>query len=577
MKQIEEFKNKLVPVFDNDLRTRQWENIVDYSIIALIVISTIEVFLSTFTTVVDKYGNILHFIDILTTVIFTIEIILRIWVASKINPNYKGIRGRIKYCFSFYGFIDIISTLPFYLNFITPLPYNALKVFRVLRLLRVFRYMKSFRLLSDAIVSKKNELLISIQFLTITTIILSFVLFFAEHLAQPDIYNNGLYPMVWAFAQYIGDPGGFAENPPITFVGKVVACIVGVLGIAIFAVPAGLIGSGFMEVIEEDRKKEKDKANVEKLRRRFQLTQCRYTKFLRTPQYASLATIQEKTLMTTEDIFDAIASSEEFRLKNLAKTRPIEERPNDKLVVEHFLLNRPYGGLIDRKSNVTIVSTSSFTEVSTGHVAYYLAKIGGFNYISKEIANKDNEEGTNVSYYNIPDNFTSECFELFISDLKELSSRPNSWVIFLLSASGGEEPVYPTQFHYIIGGNKGEVNYNDSDLTINDTASFDAMYKELEEQIKTQFDLTSDIQEYHAKIRPNNIARYIRKGDNKPNAFTIRIAWSVTCWDYRITLISKVMAEIMNKYLEPDKEKTISTELTKLVAGKDYGYNFYEE
>lgn len=577
MRKIEEFKNKLVPVFDNDLRTRQWENIVDYSIIALIIISTIEVFLSTFTTVVDKYGNILHFIDILTTVIFTIEIILRIWVASEINPKYKGLKGRIKYCFSFYGFIDIISTLPFYLNFIIPLPYNALKVFRVLRLLRVFRYMKSFRLLSDAIVSKKNELLISIQFLTITTIILSFILFFAEHLAQPDIYNNGLYPMVWAFAQYIGDPGGFAENPPITFVGKVVACIVGVLGIAIFAVPAGLIGSGFMEVIEEDRKKEKDKANVEKLRRRFQLTQCRHTKFLRTPQYVSLATIQEKTLMTTEDIFDAIASSEEFRLKNLAKTRPIEERPNDKLVVEHFLLNRPYGGLIDRKSNVTIVSTSSFTEVSTGHVAYYLAKIGGFNYISKEIANKDNEEGTNVSYYNIPDNFTSECFELFISDLKELSSRPNSWVIFLLSASGGEEPVYPTQFHYIIGGNKGEVNYNDSDLTINDTASFDAMYKELAEQIKTQFDLTSDIQEYHAKIRPKNIARYIRMGDNKPNAFTIRIAWSVTCWDYRITLISKVMVEIMNKYLEPDKEKTISTELTKRVAGKDYGYNFYEE
>ena len=120
-----------------------------------------------------------------------------------------------------------------------------------------------------------------------------------------------------------------------------IACIVGVLGIAIFAVPAGLIGSGFVEVIEADRKAEKDKANVEKLRQRFKFAQCRYTKFIRTPQYVSLATIQEKTLMTNEDIFDAIASSEEFRLKNLAKTRPIEERPSDKLVVEHFLLNRP--------------------------------------------------------------------------------------------------------------------------------------------------------------------------------------------------------------------------------------------
>ena len=577
MKQIDEFKNKLVPVFDNDLRTRQWENIVDYSIIALIIISTIEVFLSTFTTVVDKYGNILHFIDILTTVIFTIEIILRIWVASKINPKYKGLKGRIKYCFSFYGFIDIISTLPFYINFITPLPYNALKVFRVLRLLRVFRYMKSFRLLSDAIASKKNELWISIQFLAITTVILSFVLFFAEHLAQPDVYSNGVYPMIWAFAQYIGDPGGFAEYPPVTFIGKIVACIVGILGIAIFAVPAGLIGSGFMEVIEEDRKKEKDKANVEKLRESFKLVQCRYTKLFRTPQYVSLATIQEKTLMTTEDIFDAIASSDEFRLKNLARSRSIEERPNDKLVVEHFLLNRPYGGLIDRNSNVTIVSTSSSSEVSTGHVAYYLAKIGGFNYISKEIANKDNKDGVGVSYYNIPDNFTSENFELFREDINKLSSRPNSWVIFLLSASGGEEPAYPKQFHYIIGGNKGEVDYQDSNLTIKDTTTFEAMYKELSEQIESQFNLTSDIQEYHAGTNPKNIARHIGRSDNKPNAFTLRIAWSVTCWDYRITHISKVMADIMNKYLEPEKEKALSTELTKRVSGKDYGYNFYKE
>ena len=383
--------------------------------------------------------------------------------------------------------------------------------------------------------------------------------------------------MVWAFAQYIGDPGGFAEYPPVTFAGRLIACIVGVLGIAIFAVPAGLVGSGFMEVIENDRKVEKDKANVEKLRERFKFTQCRYTKFIRTPQYVSLATIQEKTLMTTEDIFDAIASSEEFRLKNLAKTRPIEERPNDKLVVEHFLLNRPYGGMIDRKSKVTIVSTSSTSEVSTGHVAYYLAKIGGFNYISKEIANKDKKDGTGVSYYNIPEGFTSENFELFMSDLNQLSSSPDSWVIFLLSASGGEEPVYPTQFHYIIGGKKGEVNYSDPNLTVKDTATFEAMYKELSEKIKEAFDLDSDIQQYHAGTNSKNIARHVGTPDMRPNAFTIRIAWSVTCWDYRITAISKEMADIINKHIEPEKEKTVSTELTTRVAGKDYGYNFYKE
>lgn len=568
---------KLARVFDDNFKTRQWENIVDYIIIGFIVISTVEVFLSTFNSITDKYGHVLHFIDVFTTIVFTIEISLRILLANHLNPKYKGFAGRIKYCFSFFGLMDIISTLPYYLNFIVPLPYNILKVLRVVRLLRVFRYMKSFRFLSDAISSKKNELWISIQFLAIITTILSFLLFFVEHAAQPEVYQNGIYPMIWAFAQYIGDPGGFAQYPPVTFVGRLIACIVGVLGIAIFAVPAGLIGSGFVEVIEADRKAEKDKANVEKLRQRFKFAQCRYTKFIRTPQYVSLATIQEKTLMTNEDIFDAIASSEEFRLKNLAKTRPIEERPSDKLVVEHFLLNRPYGGMIDRKSKVTIVSTSSFTEVSTGHVAYYFAKIGGFNYISKEIANKDKEDGTGVSYYNIPDDLNSENFKLFMSDLNKLSASPDSWVIFLLSASGGEEPIYPTQFHYIIGGKKGEVDYNDPNLTIKDTSTFDAMYKELSEKIKESFDLESDIQKYHAGTSPKNIARHLGMPDMRPNAFTIRIAWSVTCWDYRITAISKEMAAIINKHLEPNTEKTVSKELTTRVSGKDYGYQFYKE
>ena len=568
---------KLARVFDDNFKTRQWENIVDYIIIGFIVISTVEVFLSTFNSITDKYGHVLHFIDVFTTIVFTIEISLRILLANHLNPKYKGFVGRIKYCFSFFGLMDIISTLPYYLNFIVPLPYNILKVLRVVRLLRVFRYMKSFRFLSDAILSKKNELWISIQFLAIITTILSFLLFFVEHAAQPEVYQNGIYPMIWAFAQYIGDPGGFAQYPPVTFVGRLIACIVGVLGIAIFAVPAGLIGSGFVEVIEADRKAEKDKANVEKLRQRFKFAQCRYTKFIRTPQYVSLATIQEKTLMTNEDIFDAIASSEEFRLKNLAKTRPIEERPSDKLVVEHFLLNRPYGGMIDRKSKVTIVSTSSTSEVSTGHVAYYLAKIGGFNYISKEIANKDKKDGTGVSYYNIPDDLNSENFKLFMSDLNKLSSSPDSWVILLLSASGGEEPVYPTQFHYIIGGKKGEVDYNDPNLTIKDTSTFDAMYKELSEKIKESFDLESDIQKYHAGTSPKNIARHLGTPDMRPNAFTIRIAWSVTCWDYRITAISKEMAAIINKHLEPNTEKTVSKELTTRVSGKDYGYQFYKE
>ena len=180
MSRIASFKRELSRVFDDNLHTKQWHNYVDYTIIGLIIISTLEVFISTFAGVEQRFGKILIFIDIFTVIIFTIEVSLRIWCADLIDDKYKGFLGRIRYCCSFYGLIDILSTYPFYLSFLFPFPYTALKVLRIARLLRVFRYMHSFRLLAEAFKSKKNELWVSVQFLAIVTIILSLILFFVE-------------------------------------------------------------------------------------------------------------------------------------------------------------------------------------------------------------------------------------------------------------------------------------------------------------------------------------------------------------------------------------------------------------
>ena len=215
MTKIEKFRKQLACVFDNDLRTKQWENYADYAIIGLILISTISVFVSTFN-ISPLCEQVLYVIDIVTVIAFTIEVSLRIWVADEINPKYLGFWGRVRYCFTFYGLIDILSTYTFYISIFLPLPYTVLKSLRVVRLIRVFRYMRSFRLLQTAISSKAKEMLISLQFLVIVTLMLSFVLFFYEHAAQPEVYDNGIKSVIWAFAQYIGDPGGFANTPPVT-------------------------------------------------------------------------------------------------------------------------------------------------------------------------------------------------------------------------------------------------------------------------------------------------------------------------------------------------------------------------
>ena len=561
------FKMSLARVFDDDLRTRQWQNIADYVIIGLIVLSTIEVFLSTYEGIVEKYGHILKLIDWFTTIFFTIEVTLRIWTADLQNEKYKGFWGRVRYCFTFYGLIDILSTYPFYLHFFMPMPYVAMKVLRIFRLLRIFRYMKSFKILGNAISSKKQELTVSMAFLVILTIILSFLLYFAEHTAQPELCENGWKTMVWAFAKYLGDPGGIADFPMVTFWGNLIAIIVGVLGIAIFAVPAGLISSGFIEVIEERRKRENTRKNVEKLHLAFERKLDRPTRFQVVPMFVSIADVQARLNMSEADVYDALSDAKDFRLINLAATQTIEQHPEDRLAIEHFPINRPYGVCINRGSKITIVSPSSYNDPVIGHFAYYVAKIGGFNYVSRELGISRPYK----SFYLINPDEDVPCLKEYLADINNLSSQEGSWIITLLAASGGSEPTYPTQFHFTYGGKKGDETYNGENLTVHDFDRFDSLYKDLSSQLESVYSYKSDCQRYHDTTNPKLFVRHLEHPE-KVNAVMLRIAWSVTCWDMKRIQIAKLMSDSFAKHIEGEV-KPYSNELKV----KGIGYGDYKE
>ena len=556
MNGLDKFKDGLARVFDDNLHTKQWHNYVDYAIIALIIISTLQVFVSTFD-VSKQFEHVLRWIDLITTITFTIEVTLRIWVADKLDPKYKGVWGRIRYIFSFYGFIDVVSTYPFYLTFWLPIPYSLLKVFRVARLFRVFRYMRSFKLLTKAFQSKKEELWVSVQFLTIVTVILSFVLFFYEHQAQPEVYDNGIVSVVWAFAQYIGDPGGFAETPPITMVGRLIACVIGVLGIAIFAVPAGLIGAGFTEAMADDKKERVIVENRKRLQSAFERKLDRPTGFQVVPQHLSICDIQARMGLKVDDIFDAVEASDNFRLINLAMTQTIDDRPQDKLAVENFVVNRPYGCCIDRGSKVTIVSPASLVDPCSGSFAYYLALLGGFNYISREIG----ELRPYRSYYSFEDINHEENLPLYMEDLERLTSREGSWTITFLVASGALEPAYPTIFHFSAGGAKGDERFEGENLIVKDMKAYRAFYEDVTVQLEKEFSMTSDHQRYHNVASPNIFARKFNPGRGSQNNIVLRVAWSACLWDSRRIAIAKTIADTINRHFESEVAKEYNPEL----------------
>ena len=189
-----------------------------------------------------------------------------------------------------------------------------------MRLIRIFRYMKAFRILGRAVASKKQEMGISFAFLGIITVILSFLLYYAEHEAQPELCENAWSTLIWAFAKYLGDPGKIADFPLVTPWGNMIAAFIGILGIAIFAVPAGLIGSGFIEAIEEDMAKQKVESDIERLNRAFRWQKDNNnTGYFLIPPYVPMPNLLTKQYLQEGEVIEAVKNSDEFHLYNIAK------------------------------------------------------------------------------------------------------------------------------------------------------------------------------------------------------------------------------------------------------------------
>lgn len=546
-------------VFDDNLHTKQWHNYIDYVIIALIIISTVEVFLSTYPGIVERYGLWLHIIDYTTIGLFTIEIMLRIWCADLLDKKYRGFKGRLRYCLSFYGLLDLLSILPFYLSLFVQFHYSILKVLRIARLIRIFRYMKAFGILKRAISSKRDEIVVSIQFVVIVTLILSFLLFFVEHEAQPDVYDSCWKSIVWSFAQFIGDPGYYANNnPPITGIGYFIACLIGVLGIAIFAVPAGLIGSGFTEVMEVDKKAKKIKENINSILHTFVFWKDHhYTQLYSVPRYKAMSSIITQKFISESDIIEAVKWSDSLHLYNLANAVNVVDRPQDRIVVINYKSNRPYGCFINRNSKVTIINLSGPQEPIDGWLAYHIAKIGGFNYISKEREANNNNP---LSYYNINDGKRDSNLQQFLDDINSLA-QPDSWAIIVTGAKSPRN--HPTQIHFCKNAES-----DSSESYIANHELFERLYNDVSRSMSGEYGYHCD---KHIINTKSNLAYHI----NTENVFLLSVECYIWMFDDRYMAVIKSIADSINNVIEPDKKKEIPSEMINKPDENDFGMRSY--
>lgn len=185
---------------------------------------------------------------------FTIEYLLRLWSCTVDSRFRNPVLGRIRFALRPLLIIDLVAILPFYLPIIIPFDLRflrALRLIRILRMLKMGRYSESLRLFASVLKSKKEELVIAVFVTFILLIVSSSLMYFVENEAQPENFSSIPDAMWWGVATMT--TVGYGDVYPVTPVGRFLGAIIAILGIGMFALPAGILASGFVEEIQKRR------------------------------------------------------------------------------------------------------------------------------------------------------------------------------------------------------------------------------------------------------------------------------------------------------------------------------------
>jgi voltage-gated potassium channel len=235
---------------------KHWDKVINVFIITLIVLNVIAVMLETVKPIENKYHDFFRYFDRVSVIIFTIEYVLRVWSSNHEEKYKKPFWGRLKYMASPSALIDLIAILPSYLHAIIGLDLRILRMLRLLRFLRLFRltaYMKSAHMITNIFKKRKSELGLSFILAIFLIIIASCIMYFAEHLTPDSKFTSIPATIYWSVVTLTTT--GYGDVVPLTHIGKIMASIIMLSGVAFFALPAGIITAGFLEEFRNTRKR----------------------------------------------------------------------------------------------------------------------------------------------------------------------------------------------------------------------------------------------------------------------------------------------------------------------------------
>jgi voltage-gated potassium channel len=233
----------------------KYSHFVEVFIALLVVANVVGIILESVPEIHDAYASEFHAFDVFSVMVFSIEYVLRVWsYGAKYCTNdgsaAQGNRcsGRKDYIFSFYGIIDFVSTVPFYLQLLFPgADLRVLRMFRLLRIFKLSRYNSAFEDMVAAVKAEKDSFSSAVFLLFISCLLFSSLIYIIEGHDQPEVFPSIPAAMHWFVITIIS---GWGNVDPVTFLGSILVVLTQILSIALAAILTGVVATAYTAQVE---------------------------------------------------------------------------------------------------------------------------------------------------------------------------------------------------------------------------------------------------------------------------------------------------------------------------------------
>jgi voltage-gated potassium channel len=235
---------------------------IDRCLISLILINVVAVVLESVAALQARWGTVFYAIEVSSVTVFTAEYLLRVWsiVDNRWRSEYAHpVLGRLRFMRSPMAVIDLLAVLPFWLSMFIPLDLRFLRVVRLLRVLKLTRYSAATNLLFEVLREEARVMGAAVFMLFLLLMLMASATYFVEHTAQPQAFANIPQAMWWAVITVT--TVGYGDVVPVTTLGKLIGAALGVVGVGMVALPAGILASGFSNALS--RRQEDLRRDVE--------------------------------------------------------------------------------------------------------------------------------------------------------------------------------------------------------------------------------------------------------------------------------------------------------------------------